>query len=180
MLETERLVLRRFDPGDWRDLHEYLSDDEVVRYEPYDAMNESQCRKEAEHRAGSSDFFAVVLKSSGKVIGNQYFHRLEPEKFNTWEMGYVFNRAYHGHGYATESAVRILEFGFQTCGAHRIEAQCNQRNVASWKLLERIGMRREGHYIQKVFFERDENGHPLWINSYSYAVLREEWSGVKE
>lgn len=178
-METERLLLRRFRAGDWKDLFEYLSDESVVRYEPYETYSEEACMEEAESRAKNGSFWAVCLKGNGKLIGNVYFERQEPKDFSTWEIGYVFNSAYHRKGYATESCRRILGYGFNELNAHRIIAMCDPENTASWKLLERLGMRREGRMLQKAFFRRDEKGDPVWHDAYLYAILSEEWRASK-
>ena len=73
MLETQRLILRKFVPEDGPGLYGYLSDPEVVRYEPYEPMNPEDCQREAERRSGNEAFWAVCLKESGKLIGNLYF-----------------------------------------------------------------------------------------------------------
>ena len=174
-METERLVIRRFTSGDWQDLYAYLSDEEVVRFEPYSAFNEEEAIKEAERRANDTSFWAVCLKENHKLIGNLYFCQQDPKEFMTWEIGYVFNKAYGGKGYATESAYRLLQYGFEECNAHRIQANCNPQNTSSWRLLERLHMRREGYFLQKAFFHRDQQGNPIWHDAYEYAILSEEW-----
>ena len=52
---------------------------------------------------------------------------------------------------------------------------CNPENTPSWRLMERLGMRREGHLRKNIWFFRDENGRPIWQDTYEYAILREEW-----
>ncbi|TCL56154.1 RimJ/RimL family protein N-acetyltransferase [Hydrogenispora ethanolica] len=175
-METYRLVIRRFKADDWQDLHEYLSQEAVVRFEPYPAYNEAACKQEAFKRSQSDSFWAVCLKGQPKLIGNLYFQRQEPPEFRTWELGYVFNPQYYGKGYATESCRRILDYGFQELQAYRIIAMCNPENVASWQLLERLGMRREGHLRKNIFFKYDPNGQPIWNDTYEYALLSEEWA----
>lgn len=177
ILETERLFLRRFVPDDWRDLYEYLSCPEVVCFEPYDVFTEEQCRREAVQRAEEEFFWAVCLKSNGKMIGNLYFQQQTPRDFQTWELGYVFNPLFSGQGYATESSRRILQYGFEQLQARRIIAMCNPKNTASWRLLERLTMRREGHLRQNIYFKTDEAGNPIWNDTYEYAILAEEWMG---
>lgn len=171
-IETERLVIRRFKEEDWKDLYEYLSDEEVVRYEPYQTFSVEEAQREAKSRAESPHFFAVCLKENNNLIGNVYFAKQE---FKTWEIGYVFNRAYQGKGYATEAANAVIEYGFETRGARRIVAMCNPLNVASWRLLERLGMRREGHLRQNIYFKKDKQGNPIWSDTYEYAILKEEY-----
>lgn len=173
-METARLIIRRFRPEDWQDLYEYLSDREVVKYEPYDAFTGEACVAEAARRAGDPAFWAVCLKDGGKLIGNLYLSNAEPE-FSRWELGYVFNRHFQGKGYATESCRAILDHAFQDLGALRVMAMCDPLNTASWKLLERLGMRREAHKLKNVFFWRDEHGSPIWKDTYEYAILAEEW-----
>lgn len=180
-LETERLFLRRFRPEDWKDLYEYLSDPGVVRYEPYDTYTEEECRDEAlaRHHAGEkSPFWAVCLKDGGKLIGHLYFQYEEPPLM-TWQLGYVFNPAYYGNGYATEASRRMLRYGFGELGAHRITAGADVRNAASWRLLERLAMRRETHMLQGIFFKRGADGSPEWIDSYRYAILASEWKTME-
>ena len=94
---TRRLVIRRMVPDDWRDLYEYLSDPEVVRYEPYDIYTRGDAMLEAANRANSESFLAVCLLTSGKMIGNLYVARLDT---GYYEIGYIFNRRYHGKNYA--------------------------------------------------------------------------------
>lgn len=171
--ETERLVIRRFDESDWRDLHEYLSEKRAVEFEPYGTFDEDNSRKEAARRAGSSDFWAVCLKETGKLIGNIY---LSERNFGTWELGYVFNPAYWRNGYASEAARNRVDYAFKDRKAHRVTAMCNPINTASWKLMEKLGMRREGHLIKNIYFKTDENGLPLWSDTYEYAVLYSEWT----
>ncbi len=169
------MLLRRFTPCDWQDLYEYLSDEKVVEFEPYPAYSKEQAVAEAKRRAENNSFWAVCLKENGKLIGNLYFNQQAPDEFMTWELGYVFNRKYHGNGYATEGALRLLQYGFEECLAHRIVARCSPLNIDSWKLLERLHMRREGCFKQKLFFKRNEHGEPIWLDEYEYAMLSHEW-----
>jgi [ribosomal protein S5]-alanine N-acetyltransferase len=172
MIETQRLTIRRFAPGDWNDLYEYLSDPVVVFYEPYGVFTEDECRREAAGRSKNSAFWAVCLKSSQKVIGNIY---LSKQEYDTWELGYVFNAAYQGNGYATESARAVVSHAITSCGARRIVAMCNPENEKSWRLLERLKMRREGHLKQNIYFKTDHGHHPLWQDTYEYGILSDEW-----
>ena len=175
ILETDRLTIRRFRAEDWQDLHAYLSLPEVVKYEPYDVCTEDACREMAARRSDDPAFWAVCLKDTGTLIGNVFFQRQEPEEFGTWVIGYVFNVAYQGRGYATESCRRVMEYGFTERKARRIVAMCNPENSASWRLLERLYMRREGHLHRNIYFRKDEQGDPVWVDTYEYAILSHEW-----
>jgi len=175
ILETERLIIRRFAAEDWKDLYEYLSDEEVVKFEPYGVFTEEQCKSESAWRAKQEFFWAVCLKKNNKVIGNIYFNQQEPKELNTWEIGYVFNSNYFGKGYATEACQIFLKSAFEKLKAHRVAAMCNPENTASWRLLERLKMRREGHLHKNIFFKYDNNGMPIWNDTYEYGILAEEY-----
>ncbi|MEK8212803.1 GNAT family N-acetyltransferase [Paenibacillus sp. FSL L8-0463] len=180
VLETLRLVLRRFRAEDGQDLHEYLSCEEVVEYEPYGVYNEEDSHAEAVRRSTDQAFWAVCLKDSGKVIGNLYFQEQHPQEFQTWEIGYVFNREYQGCGYAAEACRTLLEYGFNTLGIRRVTAHCDPRNTPSWRLLERLKLRREGHFLQTGYFKTDEQGMPKWHDTFAYGVLGKEWLNLNQ
>lgn len=175
ILETDRLMTRRFHEEDWQDLHAYLSLPEVVKYEPYDVFTEDACRELAARRADDPAFWAVCLKADDTLIGNVFFQWQEPKELGTWVIGYVFNPAYQGQGYATESCRRVMEYGFSERKARRVVAMCNPKNSASWRLLERLYMRREGHLQKNIYFKKDEQGNPVWVDTYEYAILSDEW-----
>lgn len=85
------------------------------------------------------------------------------------EIGYIFNPAYHGQGYATEAARVLLELGFEGLGLHRIYARCAAANTASWRVMERLGMRREAHLRENLFVKG------AWDEELIYAMLEDEW-----
>jgi ribosomal-protein-alanine N-acetyltransferase len=174
MIGTERLVIRRFRREDAADLYEYLSDEDVVRFEPYEAFSMAQCEQEAAQRAEDPSYWAVYLRDGGKLIGNIWFCQTGPE-FDTWELGYVFNAKYQHRGYATEACRAVLDRAFGAMNARRVVAMCDPLNAPSWRLLERLGFRREGHKLQTVFFRRDAQGNPIWKDTYEYAMLKNEW-----
>lgn len=172
-MKTNRLTIRRFKAEDANDLHEYLSDIEVVRYEPYEPLSLTECIHEAEAREMNECFYAVI--HNNKMIGNLYVNQVEPQKIHTYEIGYVFNRKYHGKGFASEAVECLLEDLFIDKKAHRVIAHCNADNMPSWKLLERVGMRREATRVKNMFFRRDTSNNPIWFDSYQYALLNEEY-----
>lgn len=175
IIETNRLIIRRFLSSDWNDLYEYLSDSNVVKYEPYDIFTEDECKIEATNRSKNDAFWAVCLKGTEKMIGNIYFEQLQPEIFLTWELGYVFNANYQGKGYATESCSAIISYAIECMNVRRIIAKCNPNNTHSWRLLERLKLRREGHLLKTGYFKCDFQGNPLWHDTFEYAILDEEW-----
>lgn len=170
-IKTERLLIRRFKADDWKDIHEYLSDENVVYYEPYEPFTEEESKEEAICRAKNEAFFAVCLKENGKIIGNLYFGKAE---YETYELGYVFNSNYWNKGYATESAKALLNYAFSEWKVRKVIAMCNPENKASWRLLERLNMIREGHLRKNIYFKTDEYNMPIWQDTYEYGILREE------
>lgn len=172
MLETQRLLVRRFAAADDKDLYEYLSVPSTYVFEPGRPVSPAEATELAHQRAAGSDFLAVVLKSMGKMIGHLYLKQVEPPQRLTWELGYIFNPRYHGMGYASEAAAAATEYVFRQHGAHRIMARCNPDNTASWRLLERIGYVREGHFREYGFVHRDGNGDPIWTDAYEYSRVR--------
>lgn len=174
-IETERLVLRNFQPNDWSDLYEYLALPEIFEFELGEPLNGDEVVELAEERSHGDTFIAVDLKETGKMIGHLYFCANEHAGISTWELGFIFNPAFHRRGYGSEAASGIISYAFANLGANRIVSYCNPLNTASWKLLEKIGMRREGHFIGNLFVKKDSDNQPLWHDTYAYAVLRSEW-----
>lgn len=173
-IRTARLIVRPFRAADAADLYEYLSDPQTYIYEPGEPISVSLAGVVAADMALSPDFWAVEVAVTGKQIGQLYLKQIEPLDLLTCELGYIFNPAYQHWGYATEAAAALVAHAFTMHGIHRIYAHCNPENSASWKLLERIGFRREGLLRRNVFFRRDAAGAPLWTDTFVYARLDEE------
>lgn len=111
---------------------------------------------------------AVALKADKVLIGHIVFHPwFAPQ---THEIGWVFNKRYHGQGYATEAAYALLEYGFERLRLHRVIATCQPENVPSYRVMEKLGMRREGHFQKCIY-----RGESRWWDEYFYAMLEEEW-----
>lgn len=174
-LETPRLVLREWKRTDWRDVQEYASDPEVVKYMEWgpntvdDTMNFIDTALEQQRSKPRLTFeFAVMLKESGKVIGACGF-RLLPYDLEQAAVGYCFNRNYWRQGFASEACSRVIEFGFKEKNMHRIHATCDEENVGSAAVLSKCGMRKEGHFV------RDKKIREYWRDTLLFAILREEW-----
>ena len=165
-ITTDRLVLRNFSENDLTDLLEYLSDGAVVKYEPYRPMTLEEVREELNRRIESDEMVAVELKSSSKLIGNVYLGKKEN---NILEIGFVFNKDYWKQGYAIESCAALIREAFST-GVDRIIAECDPENCSSWQLLERLGFTRTAYLEKNVFFWRDDDGEPIWKDTYIYSL----------
>jgi [ribosomal protein S5]-alanine N-acetyltransferase len=175
-LETERLIVRAFKAEDAADLFEYLSLPETYAFEPGDPIDLAEAKRLAAERAAGDSFYAVELKDTGKMVGHLYFARTQPEEFLTWELGYIFNPAFHRRGYCSEASRALLAYAFRELHAHRVVAFCDPQNPASWKTLESIGLKREGFFPQKAFFRRDKEGRPLWHDCLAYGITEGSYS----
>jgi len=174
MISTKRLTIRSFTAGDAADLYEYLSAPAIYRFEPGEPVDFDRAVRIAQERASATDFWAIELTETSKMIGHIYFKQTEPAELRTWELGYIVNPAYQRRGYATEATAALLRKTFQEKHIHRVFAHCNPENPASWKVLERVGLRREGLFRKNIFFRRGPDGEELWTNTYEYAILKEE------
>jgi RimJ/RimL family protein N-acetyltransferase len=177
-LKTARLVLRPFVAGDLDALHDIQSRPEVTRYLLFDARDRDQVRKELEERK-QADFIqrdalnlAVVLPETGALVGDVVLF-LRSQEQRQGEIGYVFHPDYGGHGYATEAARAVLGLGFGHYGMHRIVGRLDARNTASARVLERLGMRREAHFVQNEFIKGE------WTDELVYAMLEDEWRSLR-
>ena len=86
------------------------------------------------------------------------------------ELGWVLHPDHAGHGYATEAVTALLRICFEDLGLRRAVALCFADNVASWRLMERVGMRREEHTVRDSLHRSGE-----WLDGYGYAMLADEW-----
>lgn len=167
ILETGRLILRRYEERDLQDLYEYLSDSDVVKYEPYKPMSLDEAKDQLNWRISTDEMIAVELKENNKMIGNIYLGKRD---FDSLEIGYVFNKNYWGKGYAKESCLALINKKFSD-GIHRIFAECDPENPNSWRLLESLGFEREAFLKKNVYFWKDESGNPIWKDTYIYGKL---------
>lgn len=181
MIETERLLLRPFKEGDAEDVYEYLREPAVNCFACMKLHSLEEAKAAVKERAGDKEYyFAIVLKGSSKVIGEIFAHpeSADPEgnaEKDTFSPCWMLNKEYYGKGYAYEAAKAFLDYLFQEKGARRIYAYTEDYNVSCQKLCERLGMRREGLFMEFVSFVKDEEGKPIYENTYQYAILKKEW-----
>ena len=173
-VSTERLTIRRMATTDVSEFLAYQTHPANQRYQPTEPLSEARAldflSRMAVTEVGDSGYvaFAVELKSECRMIGEVSINLL-PQPQSKGELGWSFHADYHGHGYATEAAQVLLRYAFQERQLHRVTSVCDTRNVASFRLMERLGMRREGHMQQSQFIEG------TWHDEYFYALLRDEW-----
>ena len=172
--ETERLILRNYRLDDISDFHEYMSQEFTVKYQGYAPLSLDVCERVVARRVEDDGQWVCELKENGKVIGNLECTKGED---GNYEIGYEFSEKYGKKGYATESCKVLIEHVFLALNARRINASMDEPNVNSWRLMERLGFRREAHFIEceASFNEKDEQGNPIYVNCFVYALLKKEW-----
>jgi ribosomal-protein-alanine N-acetyltransferase len=169
-IKTERLVLRRFAPADWRGVHRYMSDPKVSAYLPEGLMSPARARTFVARNAKNPRAIAVMERTRKELIGHMPYHPWFAPA-DTWEIGWTLAREHQGQGYATEAASALLRHAFGTLGCHRVIATCQPENPASWRVAERLHMRREAHF--KKALPRPDG---VWWDEYFYAILAEEFA----
>ncbi|MGN0793789.1 MAG: GNAT family N-acetyltransferase [Aristaeellaceae bacterium] len=182
MIETERLLLRPFIERDAADVLEYLREPAVNCFASMKLNSLEEAKEEMKKRAGETEYyFAIVLKETGKVIGeiDAYPERGEPHDtsspFDTFSPCWMLNEDHQGKGYAYEAAHAFFDYLFLKKGARRIYAYTEDYNLSSQHLCEKLGMRREGLFMEFVSFVNNPDGSPRYENTVQYAILKKEW-----
>ncbi|WP_025026935.1 GNAT family N-acetyltransferase [Caldalkalibacillus mannanilyticus] len=171
-IETERLCIRQFVEEDWKDVLHYTSDPMVMKYIPEGVFSVENAKEFVRKNKGEqSEKFPVVVREENILIGHMVFHRYFGE--HTYEIGWVFDQNHHNKGYASEAAKAVLQYGFEEKKLHRIIATCQPENVPSYRVMEKIGMRREGFFKKCIPMGNE------WWDEYYYAILKEEWDVQK-
>ena len=179
---TDRLILRRFREEDAEAFLRYRSRPDVALYQgegwihfkPDQAL--AFVKKQMDFEPGEPDTWfqiAIERKDSGELIGDCGIHTL-PNDTRQAEIGYTIAPEHQGSGYAKEALRSLLAYLFGQLKIHRVIAVTDTRNSSSIKMLERLGMRREGHFLQHAWY----NGE--YADEYLYALLQEEWSQMQE
>lgn len=175
-LETDRLLLRDVREDDYGDIHDYATDLEVVRYMNWGPNTPEVTRtvladwlRDQRRWPRPVVNMAAHHKADGRMIGAIRFAVLDPDT-GLGDFGYSFNRAYWNQGFGTEAAGAVVDNAFARLGLRRMIATCDARNTGSWRVMEKLGMRRE------ALFRQDTRAHDGWRDSYLYAILAEEWA----
>jgi RimJ/RimL family protein N-acetyltransferase len=183
-LETDRLVLRRFTEDDVDSLVELDSDPDVMRF-----INGGRPtpRREIERdvlpaflgyyeRFAGYGFWAAVEKATGRFIGWFHFRPVAAAHPEEVELGYRLCKSAWGQGYATEGSRALIHKGFAELGVHRVFASTMVVNVASWRVMEKAGLRFVTRFHQPWpdHIEGEEQG------DLEYALLRSEWQQLTE
>ncbi|WDR05447.1 GNAT family protein [Devosia rhodophyticola] len=175
-LTTPRLRLRPFKRGDVDAVYDYRRRDVVALYLFDVALSREECALAVQQRTGQvalteegdKIILAAQHKESGSVIGEVSLIWRKQDARQV-ELGWIFHPDWQGMGYASEAAECLLNLAFEEGDMHRAMARCGTQNVTSWRLMERLGMRREAHFREHSLFKGK------WDEEYIYAILRREW-----
>ena len=179
-IRTDRLVLRPFTRGDVDAVYAYRRREDVARYLFDVPLSREECALAVQQRIsqvaleseGDKIILGVELARSGTLIGevSLIWRSVDARQ---GEVGWIFDPQYQGQGYATEAANAILDLAFGPGDIHRVAARCDVRNEASWRLMERLGMRREAHFREHAIFKSQ------WDEEFIYALLWQEWCALR-
>ena len=181
-LRSERLLLRPLNSGDLDDVHAYQKLKDVVRYLHWEVHDHEESAKHLKKRIamnrlekdGDGIVYAVELPDPAgghsRVIGDLSLF-LKSGDWAKFEIGWVFHPMFHGNGYATEAAGRLLELCFETLGAHKVFAQLDARNSTSARLCERLGM------TQEALLRETEVSNGEWADTAVFGLLEQEYRG---
>jgi RimJ/RimL family protein N-acetyltransferase len=182
-IHTDRLLLRTLTADDLDDVFAYAGRDDVIRYLPWpkrdrDGVAEHMTRRLNTVLAADSDVIVLGMELPASpdepnarphIIGDMTLV-LSSVEHRQATIGWVLNPEFHGKGYASEAASRVLTMAFDQLGSHRVIAQLDPRNTASAALCQRLGMRLEGHFVHSEIFKGE------WADLAVYAILDVEWN----
>lgn len=174
-IQTKRLELRHLKKEDLTDFLAYRSLEEVCRYqgfEPFDEGAAATFLAENETKkwgvAGQWIQYAIVLKASQKLIGD-FAIQLDEHDIRIAQIGITLSPDFQGKGFAKECMQALVHFLFTETNTRRIQEIVDAENAASIRLLESTGFRKEGHFIENIFFKGK------WGSEMQYALLKKEW-----
>ncbi|MDM5227299.1 GNAT family N-acetyltransferase [Cytobacillus sp. NJ13] len=168
---TERLLIRPFKSTDLQDVFNIYKNDYTCRYLLHDKWTHENIKGNFNKKLENSALTKETMLSLAVVHGTRVIGDLSvwyTDMKDTVEIGYSFSNEASGRGYATEAVSNLVKKLFVEFGVHRIQASLDARNKPSQKLCERIGMRKEAHFIQD-FWNKDE-----WTDSIVYGMLRSD------
>ena len=165
-IQTKHLQVRNFNENDWPYLFEYTKLPQVMRYITSGTQTIGEAMKFVHQNIeGKPKAFAIVLQETNLLIGHITFNPYNGE--HTYELGWIIHPEFQNRGYATEAVKAFMLHVFRYLKTHRLIAICPVENIASWRVMEKIGMRKEAHYRKSLPY-----GEHDWLDEYMYAILR--------
>lgn len=174
-IQTERLRIRHLVLDDLNDFHVYRSNPEITLYQGFDVMSIEKAGEfiisqqgKLFGKPGQWVQYAIESKYHGTLIGDCAI-KLNENDSRIAEIGITISHLHQKNGFAKETMLGIMDFLFAIKEIHRIVETVDVENIASIKLMESIGFRKEAHFIENIFF----NGK--WGSEFQYAMLKSEW-----
>jgi RimJ/RimL family protein N-acetyltransferase len=181
-IETERLILRPFNEDDFNAVHSYASNPENVIYMMWGPNTPAETQafinlaiKKAAEEPCRNYQYAAVQKYNNRLIGACNLSLYGPAEA---EAGWILHQDCWKQGFGTEMGRRLLILAFDVLKLHRVVARCDAENYGSRKVMENIGMRREGLFLEgrpanKCFGKE-------YGDEYAYAILKSEWDAAQK
>ena len=174
-LESARLVLRRMRRADIEPFMEYRNDPRIARFQGWEAITKRAAVAFLEQQQSQEPLLpgqwlqiAITLKPTQALIGDCAL-KIHAEDRRQATIGFTLAHRFQGSGFASEAVSVLLSYVFDELRLHRVVADTDPRNIRSWRLLERLGFRREGHLKKSLWFKG------RWADEYVYAILAREW-----
>ncbi len=173
IFKSARLIARRFELRHAAAFATYRSDPAVARYQSWDTFSLQEAAdfiaSMAEKQPGGVGWFQFALegREDKNLIGDCGLNISEVDS-RLAEIGFTIARGHWNKGYASEAVCALLNYAFDLFGLHRITASADPRNTASCRVMQKVGMVREAHHRQSLWFKGE------WADDAVYAVLRED------
>lgn len=164
-IETQNLIIRPFLFSDVEDVFEYMSDAEATHYLAEGVMSKEAVKSFVNE---TEKAFAIYHKQEKRLVGHIEFYAWFGD--HTYEIGWIVNPKYQKQGIAYEAASCVLNHGFTKLGLHRVVATAQPENPASYLLMEKLGMVREGYFRQCI-----PKGEGVWWDEYFYSMLDSDY-----
>jgi RimJ/RimL family protein N-acetyltransferase len=174
ILETKRLVIRPIKIDDKCEVFEYRSDRETNKYQGWipSTLNDVEIfigKISKQINEPKTWFqFVIVEKETQKIIGDLGIHFFDSENMQA-EIGCTLNKNFQNKGYAAESVKRVIDYLFVELRKHRIITSIDPENKNSVRLVERIGFRKEAHFVESLFINEK------WVDDLIYAMIEKDW-----
>jgi len=173
ILETRRLLLRKLNLNDVDDIFEYGSDPEITKYllwNTHESIEDSLDFVNSvikQYESGQVAPWGIIHKSERKLIGTCGFGNWRPRHFKA-EIGYALSRKYWNRGIMTEAVKEVIAFGFNVMNLNRIQAMCHIENLASVRVMEKVGMKYEGTLREYLFSKG------VYRDQKMYSIIKRE------
>jgi RimJ/RimL family protein N-acetyltransferase len=178
-LETNRMILRPLEERDSAAFSAYRSDPEIARYQGWGAPYSLEQAEEfieqqkmvTPGEIGQWLQLGMELNADGALIGDVAFQVIK-DSHNQAEIGMTLSQPFQGKGYGTEAVRELVQFLFGELNVHRVIANCDPENISAHRLLERVGFRREGCFVDSLWYKGS------WASELWFAILDREWKGL--